>query len=185
MEDGREASTNSLLKDECYADFLVKDFDVKTYTAQAIHHAVIAEQLAKLAQGISQLDKELHTQVVARHEDLLAQATGIESLEGVLQMMQTRISALQAAVDSVEFLHGDFFLPEITFTLMGAIVSITFNMLALKLLTSSLTDPLGRSGVNGKTWLKIALLCSVIHRFVITVGDIFVWAEILLSKKTQ
>ncbi|XP_042081455.1 conserved oligomeric Golgi complex subunit 5 [Haplochromis burtoni] len=101
MEDGREASTNSLLKDECYADFLVKDFDVKTYTAQAIHHAVIAEQLAKLAQGISQLDKELHTQVVARHEDLLAQATGIESLEGVLQMMQTRISALQAAVDRI------------------------------------------------------------------------------------
>uniref|UniRef100_A0A8C2ZZY6 Conserved oligomeric Golgi complex subunit 5 n=1 Tax=Cyclopterus lumpus TaxID=8103 RepID=A0A8C2ZZY6_CYCLU len=34
-----------------------------------------------------------------RHEDLLSQATGIESLEGVLQMMQTRISALQAAVD--------------------------------------------------------------------------------------
>uniref|UniRef100_A0A4W6EW20 Conserved oligomeric Golgi complex subunit 5 n=1 Tax=Lates calcarifer TaxID=8187 RepID=A0A4W6EW20_LATCA len=41
----------------------------------------------------------LFLQVVARHEDLLAQATGIESLEGVLQMMQTRISALQAAVD--------------------------------------------------------------------------------------
>ncbi|KAG7277636.1 hypothetical protein CRUP_025321, partial [Coryphaenoides rupestris] len=73
--------------------------DVTTYTAQAIHHAIIAEQLAKLAQGISQLDKELHSQVVARHEDLLAQATGIESLEGVLQMMQTRICALQGAVD--------------------------------------------------------------------------------------
>uniref|UniRef100_A0A671VJL8 Conserved oligomeric Golgi complex subunit 5 n=1 Tax=Sparus aurata TaxID=8175 RepID=A0A671VJL8_SPAAU len=86
---------------ECYADFLAEDFDVKTYTAQAIHHAVIAEQLAKLAQGISQLDKELHSQVVARHEDLLSQATGIESLEGVLQMMQARISALQAAVDRI------------------------------------------------------------------------------------
>ncbi|XP_053718104.1 conserved oligomeric Golgi complex subunit 5 isoform X2 [Synchiropus splendidus] len=101
MEDAGEASTNSLLKDECYTDFLSEEFDVKTYTAQAIHHAVIAEQLAKLAQGISQLDKELHSQVVARHEDLLAQATGIESLEGVLQMMQTRISALQAAVDRI------------------------------------------------------------------------------------
>ncbi|XP_034381715.1 conserved oligomeric Golgi complex subunit 5 [Cyclopterus lumpus] len=101
MENCREASTNSLLKDGCYTDFLADDFDVKTYTAQAIHHAVIAEQLAKLAQGISQLDKELHSQVVARHEDLLSQATGIESLEGVLQMMQTRISALQAAVDRI------------------------------------------------------------------------------------
>nr|XP_048692290.1 conserved oligomeric Golgi complex subunit 5 isoform X2 [Caretta caretta] len=90
-----------LLGDECYADFLREDFDVKTYTSQSIHQAVIAEQLAKLAQGISQLDKELHLQVVARHEDLLAQATGIGSLEGVLQMMQTRIGALQSTVDRI------------------------------------------------------------------------------------
>uniref|UniRef100_A0A673L550 Conserved oligomeric Golgi complex subunit 5 n=1 Tax=Sinocyclocheilus rhinocerous TaxID=307959 RepID=A0A673L550_9TELE len=101
MEASLESTANSLLKDECYTDFLKEDFDVKTYTAQAIHHAVIAEQLAKLAEGISQLDKELHCQVVARHEDLLAQATGIESLEGVLQMMQTRIAALQSAVDRI------------------------------------------------------------------------------------
>ncbi|KAI2665608.1 Conserved oligomeric Golgi complex subunit 5 [Labeo rohita] len=111
MEASPESTANSLLKDECYTDFLKDDFDVKTYTAQAIHHAVIAEQLAKLAEGISQLDKELHCQVVARHEDLLAQATGIESLEGnislsfslfsVLQMMQTRIAALQSAVDRI------------------------------------------------------------------------------------
>uniref|UniRef100_A0A8C5F5A2 Conserved oligomeric Golgi complex subunit 5 n=1 Tax=Gadus morhua TaxID=8049 RepID=A0A8C5F5A2_GADMO len=84
---------------QCYVDFLTESFDVKTYTAQVIHHAIITEQLAKLAQGISQLDRELHSQVVARHEDLLAQAPGIESLEGVLQMMQSRIYALQGAVD--------------------------------------------------------------------------------------
>ncbi|KAI4878069.1 hypothetical protein NFI96_011672 [Prochilodus magdalenae] len=105
MEAGdAESSRNCLskeLKDECYSEFLNEEFDVKTYTAHAIHHAVIAEHLAKLAQGISQLDKELHCQVVARHEDLLAQATGIESLEGVLEMMQTRIAALQNAVDRI------------------------------------------------------------------------------------
>ncbi|XP_074872487.1 conserved oligomeric Golgi complex subunit 5 [Carettochelys insculpta] len=95
------AALGELLGDESYADFLREDFDVKTYTSQSIHQAVIAEQLAKLAQGISQLDKELHLQVVARHEDLLAQATGIESLEGVLQMMQTRIGALQSTVDRI------------------------------------------------------------------------------------
>uniref|UniRef100_A0A8C1JBD7 Conserved oligomeric Golgi complex subunit 5 n=1 Tax=Cyprinus carpio TaxID=7962 RepID=A0A8C1JBD7_CYPCA len=90
MEASQESTADSLLKDECYTDFLKEGFDVKTYTAQAIHHAVIAEQLAKLAEGISQLDRELHCQVVARHEDLLAQATGIESLEG-----NTSLSALQ------------------------------------------------------------------------------------------
>ncbi|PIK33380.1 putative conserved oligomeric Golgi complex subunit 5, partial [Apostichopus japonicus] len=46
-------------------------------------------------------DKELHTQVANHHEDLLSQATGIENLEGVLQMMQTRIHALQTAVDRI------------------------------------------------------------------------------------
>ncbi|XP_007422165.1 conserved oligomeric Golgi complex subunit 5 isoform X1 [Python bivittatus] len=97
-----EPSPGELLGDDCYADFLREDFDVKAYTSQSIHQAIIAEQLAKLAQGISQLDKELHLQVVARHEDLLAQATGIESLEGVLEMMQTRISALQSTVDRIK-----------------------------------------------------------------------------------
>lgn len=50
---------------DCYSDFLNEDFDVKAYTSQSIHQAVIAEQLAKLAQGISQLDKELHLQVTS------------------------------------------------------------------------------------------------------------------------
>ncbi|XP_032913393.1 conserved oligomeric Golgi complex subunit 5 isoform X2 [Catharus ustulatus] len=104
MEEAGAAPAPALAElraDDCYADFFREDFDVKAYTSQSIHQAVIAEQLAKLAQGISQLDKELHLQVVARHEDLLAQATGIESLEGVLQMMQTRIGALQSTVDRI------------------------------------------------------------------------------------
>ncbi|EHB01266.1 Conserved oligomeric Golgi complex subunit 5 [Heterocephalus glaber] len=96
------ATVRELLQDKCCRDFLNEDSDVKTYTSQSIHQAVIAEQLAKVAQGISQLDKELHLQVFARDEDLLAQATGIESLEGVLQMMQVRIGALQGAVDRMK-----------------------------------------------------------------------------------
>ncbi|XP_016519047.1 conserved oligomeric Golgi complex subunit 5 [Poecilia formosa] len=138
MEDGKEVSTNSLLKDECYSDFLDEDFDVKTYTAQAIHHAVIAEQLAKLAQGISQLDKELHSQVVARHEDLLAQATGIESLEGVLQMMQTRISALQAAVERMRTKIVDPYNKIVGRITQLARLQVTCDAAALPLLSSLL-----------------------------------------------
>lgn len=52
-----------ILISDCYTDFLAGDFDVKTYTAHVIQHAIIAEQLANLEQGISQLDKELHGQV--------------------------------------------------------------------------------------------------------------------------
>uniref|UniRef100_A0A8C2GNZ9 Conserved oligomeric Golgi complex subunit 5 n=1 Tax=Cyprinus carpio TaxID=7962 RepID=A0A8C2GNZ9_CYPCA len=130
MEASQESTADSLLKDECYADFLKEGFDVKTYTAQAIHHAVIAEQLAKLAEGISQLDRELHCQVVARHEDLLAQATGIESLEGVLQMMQTRIAALQSAVKCSMFLKKvvvkSYFVWQVACDLLRRIIRILY-----------------------------------------------------------
>uniref|UniRef100_A0A287A8B1 Conserved oligomeric Golgi complex subunit 5 n=1 Tax=Sus scrofa TaxID=9823 RepID=A0A287A8B1_PIG len=95
------AAVRELLQDECYSDFLNEDFDVKTYTSQSIHQAVIAEQLAKLAQGISQLDKELHLQVVARHEDLLAQATGIESLEGIFPLTDQKVNILDFASHAV------------------------------------------------------------------------------------
>ena len=37
--------------------------------------------------------------VVSHHSDLLSQATGIETLEGVLQMMQARIDSLQKAIE--------------------------------------------------------------------------------------
>ncbi|XP_078469135.1 conserved oligomeric Golgi complex subunit 5 [Lampetra fluviatilis] len=90
-----------LLSDDSYRDFAHEEFDVRGYTTRALQGADTASQLARLAQGVALLDAELRAQVSDRHEDLLAQATGIESLEGVLQMMQARISALQSAVDRI------------------------------------------------------------------------------------
>jgi len=39
--------------------------------------------------------------VVTNYEDLLSQATGIEALESVLKMMQTRIESLRTAVERI------------------------------------------------------------------------------------
>lgn len=58
-------------------------FDVKAHANQAIQRAAITDQLSKLAEGIGLLDKEIHSQIVAHHEDLLSQATGVETLEGI------------------------------------------------------------------------------------------------------
>ena len=44
------------------------------------------------------LDNELHQQISSRHEDLLAQTTGIESLESVLEVMTSRITSLKEKV---------------------------------------------------------------------------------------
>ena len=43
----------------------------------------ISSQLAKISEGILLLNKELHAQVVAHHDNLLSQATGVETLEGL------------------------------------------------------------------------------------------------------
>ncbi|XP_071960171.1 conserved oligomeric Golgi complex subunit 5-like [Antedon mediterranea] len=89
-------------EDETFRNFLQDDFDVKAHTNHVMQTMAISDQLSKLTEGITLLDKELHSQVAAHHSDLLSQATGIETLDGVLQMMHTRIQALQSAVDRIK-----------------------------------------------------------------------------------
>ncbi|GFO07452.1 conserved oligomeric Golgi complex subunit 5 [Plakobranchus ocellatus] len=91
-----------LENDDVFRQFLDTNFDVKVHANKAIQGMMISEQLGKLAEGISLLDKEIHSQIVSHHEDLLSQATGVETLEGVLQMMQTRIQSLLGAMDRVK-----------------------------------------------------------------------------------
>ncbi|XP_062611400.1 conserved oligomeric Golgi complex subunit 5-like isoform X4 [Saccostrea cucullata] len=100
MED-RHHVIEQLASDEEFRKFLDETFDVKAHANQAIQGKAISEQLSKLAEGISLLDREIHSQIVAHHEDLLSQATGVETLEGVLQMMQSRIQSLLAAMDRI------------------------------------------------------------------------------------
>ncbi|CAH1787402.1 unnamed protein product, partial [Owenia fusiformis] len=92
----------TLQNDDLFQQFLAEEFDVKAHATQVIQGVAISQQLAQLAEGISLLDKELHSQVVNHHEDLLSQATGVETLEGVLEMMQTRIQSLLAAVERIK-----------------------------------------------------------------------------------
>ncbi|KAK7101689.1 conserved oligomeric Golgi complex subunit 5-like isoform X2 [Littorina saxatilis] len=87
--------------DDVFNKFLSDDFDVKDHANKVIQGMAISQQLGKLAEGISLLDKEIHTQIVDHHEDLLSQATSVETLEGVLQMMQTRTQSLLSAMDRI------------------------------------------------------------------------------------
>nr|XP_045243418.1 conserved oligomeric Golgi complex subunit 5 isoform X5 [Macaca fascicularis] len=180
------ATVRELLQDECYSDFLNEDFDVKTYTSQSIHQAVIAEQLAKLAQGISQLDKELHLQVVARHEDLLAQATGIESLEGVLQMMQTRIGALQGAVDRIKAKIVEPYNKIVARTAQLARLQVACDLLRRIIRILNLSKRLQGQLQGGSR--EITKAAQSLNELVVLVPDSFVlrwWATIAASLKIQ
>ncbi|KAF4527765.1 hypothetical protein B566_EDAN016470 [Ephemera danica] len=87
-----------LEKDEFLNVFLHGKYDV-TLHEQISRGLAVSEQLAKLTEGISLLDKELQHQVTDHYEDLLSQATWIEKLEGVLNIMQSHIQCLLSAVE--------------------------------------------------------------------------------------
>ncbi|XP_035220770.1 conserved oligomeric Golgi complex subunit 5-like [Stegodyphus dumicola] len=88
--------------DELYKKFLEDDFDVKAVTSSAVQSAAVSEQLAKLGAGISLLDKALHHQVSTHYEDLLYQATEIETLEGVLVLVHEKISSILSSADKLK-----------------------------------------------------------------------------------
>ena len=79
------------------ADEFVKDeFDLKSFTSSIVKTNVLSEHLSKLSQNINILDKEIKEQVSVHHEELLHQAINIETLEEMLDMVQTRISSLKS-----------------------------------------------------------------------------------------
>ncbi len=79
--------------------FVQEDFDVRTFTSAILKSQQLTEHLTKLALNIKLLDNEIKDQVSEHHEDLLHQAIHVETLEGILDMVQTRIGSLKATSD--------------------------------------------------------------------------------------
>lgn len=48
---------------ETFKQFLEEDFDVKAHSNKAIQSLAISDHLGKLSEGITLLDKEIHSQV--------------------------------------------------------------------------------------------------------------------------
>jgi conserved oligomeric Golgi complex subunit 5 len=47
-----------------FQQFLCNEFDAKAHATRVIQSHAISQQLARLAEGINLLDKELHSQVI-------------------------------------------------------------------------------------------------------------------------
>ena len=54
---------------DVFQQFLNEDFDVKEHANKVIQGMAITQQLGKLAEGISLLDREIHTQVMMKAHD--------------------------------------------------------------------------------------------------------------------
>lgn len=87
--------------DSLFQQFLADDFDVKAVTSSAVQLSAVAEHLTKLSAGIALLDKALHHQVSNHYEDLLSQATEIETFEGVLLSVHQQIQSLLLSADKL------------------------------------------------------------------------------------
>lgn len=86
-------------EDSSYAPFLKENFDVQSHVSQLVQGMLITDHLNKLTLGLNCLEREIENQVGSHYEDLLSQATGVETLEDVLNTMHTRIQTLLAGVE--------------------------------------------------------------------------------------
>ena len=62
----------------------------------------VSAALDQLAASVANLERRLHSQITARHDDLLAQASGVEKLEVILDSIQSRIHSLSSALERVQ-----------------------------------------------------------------------------------
>jgi hypothetical protein len=77
-------------------DLTSESFDVKQFTAAVTKTSQLSEYLSSLSHSLSSLDKEIREQVSTHHEQLLHQAINIETLDELLDMIQTRIGSLKS-----------------------------------------------------------------------------------------
>ncbi|KAK6631510.1 hypothetical protein RUM44_006037 [Polyplax serrata] len=61
----------------------------------------VSEQIAKLSEGIDNLNRELQKQVSENHDDLLFHASWIEKLEDVLEMMSANMQSLLSGAERI------------------------------------------------------------------------------------
>ncbi|CAF1077689.1 unnamed protein product, partial [Brachionus calyciflorus] len=73
-----------------------EDFDVKLFSSAIMKTNQLSEHLSSIATSINTLDKEIREQVSDNHENLLHQAINLETLEEMLDMVQSRIGSLKS-----------------------------------------------------------------------------------------
>lgn len=86
----------NLVAADAGGDLTSEQFDVRQFTSAMTKTSQLSEHLASLSQSLNTLDKEIRSQVSAHHTDLLHQAINIETLDEMLDMIQTRIGSLKS-----------------------------------------------------------------------------------------
>ncbi|XP_057461673.1 LOW QUALITY PROTEIN: conserved oligomeric Golgi complex subunit 5-like [Actinidia eriantha] len=99
------AATNtpldSLASDPIFSAFLSHDFDSARFSSLALSSGSAAARAEKLQDGIRLLEKQLRSEVLSRHHDLLSQLVSIREADSALSFLRSGVATLQSSVRRV------------------------------------------------------------------------------------
>eukprot|EP00899_Mesostigma_viride_P002929 jgi/Mesvir1/12637/Mv02193-RA.1 len=91
----------SLKSDETLSKFLSPDFDATEFASRVLATGQAQQCSATLGEGIRVLEKELRSEVIERHQELLQQVGSLKETENVLGIVRAGASSLQASIQRV------------------------------------------------------------------------------------
>uniref|UniRef100_A0A5B7BKL1 Conserved oligomeric Golgi complex subunit 5 n=1 Tax=Davidia involucrata TaxID=16924 RepID=A0A5B7BKL1_DAVIN len=94
-------SLDSFASDPIFSAFLSADFDSTRFSSAALSSGSAAARAEKLQDGIRLLEKQLRSEVLSRHHDLLSQLSSLKDADSALAALRSAVSNLQSSVRRV------------------------------------------------------------------------------------
>lgn len=92
---------DSFASDPIFSKFLSSDFDSTRFSSEALSSGTAAARAEKIQDGIRLLEKQLRTEVLSRHNDLLSQLSSVKDADSSLSSIRSAVSTLQSSVRRV------------------------------------------------------------------------------------
>ncbi|KAI3780433.1 hypothetical protein L2E82_10414 [Cichorium intybus] len=92
---------DSFASDPIFSKFLSSDFDSTRFSSEALSSGTAAARAEKIQDGIRLLEKQLRSEVLSRHNDLLSQLSSVKDADSSLSSIRSAVSTLQSSVRRV------------------------------------------------------------------------------------
>ncbi|KAF5793340.1 putative oligomeric Golgi complex subunit 5 protein [Helianthus annuus] len=89
---------DSFASDPIFSKFLSSDFNSTQFSSDALSSGTAAARAEKIQDGIRLLEKQLRSEVLNRHDDLLAQLSSVTDADSSLASIRSAVSTLQSSV---------------------------------------------------------------------------------------
>ncbi|KAK9065273.1 hypothetical protein SSX86_016656 [Deinandra increscens subsp. villosa] len=89
---------DSFASDPIFSKFLSSDFDSTQFSSEALSSGTAAARAEKIQDGIRLLEKQLRSEVLSRHDDLLSQLSSVKDADSSLSSIRSAVSTLQSSV---------------------------------------------------------------------------------------